>query len=315
MQRQTRYYLVFATRAVQTRNMSREVFHNPQIRKVFIVSGGRTATTLFGHRLTAAFPRIFSIHEPDRIDAAQSGARGTVEALAGQGLWRMGVLKGLGFAGTRNLSLKRARGSIDRAAALEWLVADRRHLGALDCDVYVEANYQLFGVVPDLVTLPNSHAILLLRDPATWIQSWLKKKWYSRADWLTRLDALGMKRITPRNVGTPDDRWESFTRTEKLAWVWGYLAAGFVDQQAGNPDRVSLYRFENLTARGDDTLEQKTQFLENLLGRTPDQDELDRYDKLIGHRDNATTGRNPDVILPDWFTTQYGDLLAQFNYG
>lgn len=295
--------------------MSREVFHNPQIRKVFIVSGGRTATTLFGHRLTAAFPRIYSVHEPDRIDAAQSGARGTAAALAGQGLWRMGFLKGLGLAGTRNLSLKRARGTIDREAALDWLVADRRHLGELDCDIYVEANYQLFGVVPDLVTLPNSHVVLLLRDPATWIQSWLKKKWYSREDWLTRLDALGMKRITPRNVGLIEPGWETFSRTEKLAWVWGYLAKGFVEQQSASPARVSLYRFEDLTAPGNDTLALKSEFLSGLLGQDPTQDDLDRYDKLIGHRDNATTGRNPDVILPDWFTRQYGDLLAQFDYG
>ena len=295
--------------------MTTEVFHNPQIRKVFVVSGGRTATTLFGHRLTDAFPGIYSIHEPDRIDAARSGAHGTASALAGQGLWRMGFLKGLGCAGTRNLSLKRARAAIDRQAALDWLVADRRHLGEIDCDVYVEANYQLFGVVPDLVTLPNSHVVLLLRDPSTWIQSWLKKKWYSQDDWLTRLDALGMKRITPRNVGKPDDRWQSFSRTEKLAWVWGYLADGFVGQHAANPERISLYRFEDVTAPGSETKGLKSQFLAVFLGHEPEQDELNLYDKMIGHRDNATTGRNQDVILPDWFTTQYGDLLAQFNYG
>ncbi len=295
--------------------MTTQVFHNPQIRKVFIVSGGRTATTLFGHRLAAAFPGIYSVHEPDRIDAVQRGAAGTIAALAGQGAWRMGVLKGLGLAGTRNLSLKRARGAIDRGAALDWFIADRRHLGTIDCETYVEANYQLFGVVPDLLTLPDSRAILLLRSPITWIQSWLRKKWYSQQDWLTRLDLLGMKRITPKNVGVADARWDGFTRVEKLAWVWGYLADSFARLQAAHPDQVTTYRFEDLTTRSPETAATRSAFLEILLGRKPGDDELGRYDNLIGHRDNATVGEGPDVTLPGWFIEQYGELLAHFDYG
>lgn len=300
--------------AVSGQVLGNEIFRNPLVRKVFIVSGGRTATTLFGKRLGDTFSNVFSIHEPDRVDLTSSSALASAAAVLRQGVFRMGLLKALGRAGTRNLSLRRLQGLVDQSRAQEWFLADRRHLGAIDEAVYAEANYQLFGVIEDCLAFPNSTAILVLRDPLTWIQSWLKKKWYGPEDRLTRIDALGFKRITPANVGLTNADWDRYDRTEKLAWVWGFLAERFVELEADNPEHVALFRFEDLTASDESCSSQHERFLERLLGKPASQNETEIYRNMTSNRENATQGDGPDVILPDWFLERHGALLSRFNY-
>jgi len=293
--------------------MTVDVFRDPGVRKTFIVSGGRTATMLFGKRFGESFGDVFSVHEPDVVDITRNGFRSSISGVARQGVFRMGVLKSLGLAGSRNLSLKRLRGSIDHDRALDWFIKDRRHLAHINRPIYLEANYQLFGVVEDIISLPNSRAILIIRDPRTWIESWLKKRWYSRSDLLTQLDFLGFRRITPRNVGISEPTWNHFDRVEKLAWVWGFLARSFAEQVSAFPDKVSVFRFEDILG-GSPIVDTQRQLLKIIFGEDGADQRLAEYRHMIRHKDNATPRESIDVRLPSWFWRDFGDLLRKYQY-
>lgn len=294
-------------------NMAIDVFRNPAVRKTFIVSGGRTATMLFGNRLSEAFDDVFSVHEPDVVELPRHGVFESAHRLARQGLLRMGLLKSLGLAGTRNLSLRRLQGRIDDRGTLDWFLKDRRHLRDIGSPYFVEANYQLFGITEDLLRLPNTNVVLVIRDPRAWIESWLKKKWYSERDLLTRLDVLGFKRITPENVGIAENRWDSFERVEKLAWVWGFLARSFAQLEAAYPDRACVLRFEDILG-AKPLLSTQRRLVGRIFGEQQIDARIDTFLGMIRHKDNATPTRDVDVSFPAWFTEAYGDILRQYGY-
>lgn len=293
--------------------MDIDVFRNPEVRKTFIVSGGRTATMLFGNRLSEAYADVFSVHEPDVVELTRHGVRKSAGQLARQGLLRMGLLKSLGLAGTRNLSLRRLQGRIDEQQTLEWFLKDRRHLGDIETPFYIEANAQLFGITEDLLRLPNTNVVLIIRDPGTWIESWLKKKWYSERDLLTRVDKLGFRRITPENVGLEESGWDSFQRVEKLAWVWGFLARSFRQLEAAHPDRACVLRFEDVLG-ATPLIDSQRLLVGRIFGEQEIDARLGTFLDMTRHKDNATPTHKVEVAFPAWFTEAYGDILRQYGY-
>jgi hypothetical protein len=293
--------------------MDTNAFRNPAVRKTFIVSGGRTATMLFGNRLNESFGDVFSVHEPDVVELTRHGVAASATQLARQGLLRMGLLKALGRAGTRNLSLARLTGRLDHDQVIEWFLKDRRHLGEIGSPYYVEANAQLFGITEDLLRLPNANVVLVIRDPRTWIESWLKKKWYSDRDLLTRLDVLGFKRITPGNVGAEMSAWEGYSRVEKLAWVWGFLAASFARLEAAHPDVACVVRFEDVLG-ADPAIDKQRMLVGRIFGEDEVETRLETFQRMILQKDNATPRHPVDVVFPTWFTDEFSGLLQQYGY-
>lgn len=285
----------------------------PSVRKSFIVSGGRTATTLFGNQLGRLFPHVYSIHEPDRVDIGRTKTLASLRKVLSQGVFRMGFLKALGFAGTRNLSLRRLSGTVGRRTVHAQLIADRSHIDLQAHPVYVESNYQLFGVVRDCLALPNAYAAFLLRHPSSWIESWLKKKWYGPDDRLSRIDFAGFKRITPANVGVEEPGWDEYGRAEKLAWVWGFLAELFETVSAEFPSHTGIFRFEDLTDSQPSAEAEQRRFLQLVLGDGYG-DALSTYRKIIQTRDNESPATRIAVDLPDWFRQKHGALLAKYGY-
>lgn len=287
--------------------------NDPSIRKIFMISGGRTATMLFGNRLSEYFPEIFSIHEPDRLTLDFSDFGGLFRSLLHQGIFRMGVLKSLGFAGTRNLSLKVILGKISQEGIESWFNADRTFINFKQ-EIYFEANAQLFGVGEELLLLPNSRVVFVLRDPNDWIQSMMKRHRYSETDLFWKYDVLGFKRITPNNVGVECDEWIEFNRVEKLAWVWGFLAERFINIEKKHADQCVVLRYEDLIGSGVAPASVQKNFLSLVLGRTFAIDDMQRYEKMITKVVNAGVGSKAKITLPNWFKEKYGTILKQYDY-
>lgn len=287
--------------------------NEPSVRKSFIVSGGRTATTLFGNQLGRLFPHVYSIHEPDRVDIGPEKTLASLRQVLSQGFFRMGFLKALGFAGTRNLSLRRLSGAVGPQKVHAQLIADRSHIDLQAHSIYVESNYQLFGVIRDCLALPNAYAAFLLRHPSSWIESWLKKKWYGPEDRLSRIDFAGFKRITPANVGIDEPSWDEFGRVDKLAWVWGFLAELFETVSAEVPSRTGIFRFEDLTSPEPSAVAEQQRFLQLVLG-DGSSDTLSSYRKIIQIRDNESPDTRIAVVLPDWFRQRHSAVLVKYGY-
>ncbi len=272
--------------------------------KVFIVSGGRTGTTFLGVQLARALPGAFSVHEPDRLSPddlpdvfRKLRQQGPVQLLAG---------KLLGVSGTRNLSLHRLDGTLDGATAIDRLIAERRWALPLAERVYIEANYQLFGLIPDLVGLPRTRVAVLLRNPRSWVESWLGKRWFSKSDLMANVNVLGFKRLSPRTLGEPMDDWKSWGRLEKLCWTWANMNQRFADCAEATPEHVRLFLFEDIFERRD------PEALRELLEFTAPGIDLDaivaRTTQLLEERINASRAKShPFAEWPD----EEQDVLLQ----
>jgi len=100
--------------------------------------------------------------------------------------------------------------------------------------VFKEVRY-LHLVSHFLDTVPDSHAVAILRHPCATINSWLKTPREFRSDW----DVLSEWRNAPsKNLG----RIEEYYGFERWKWAAGH----FLALAQAYPDRFTLVRYENL---------------------------------------------------------------------
>lgn len=259
-------------------------------KKTFIVSAGRTGTHFLGSRLSRLRAGVFSVHEPDKVEFQNRRWREFFSAARAQNPLRLSVGKVLGVNGTRNLSLKRLQRRWSRERCLQRLIRERDWVPS--CRLYIESNYQLFGLPEDLLFLPDTRVVFIVRQPQMWAGSWLKKKWYGDRDLLYRLNLLGLKRLTPANAGIQLPEWEDFSREEKLIWVWGFLNQSFYTTAQSHPGRAGWFRFEDVFT-GANAAERR-RFLEFCFHGPIEDEELRRFDELLLQRTNTTPETESD---------------------
>jgi hypothetical protein len=222
--------------------------------KVFIVSAGRTGTKFFAEILPQVIPDCYAVHEPDNIKIARPNLiRNVIKQVKEQsGMGSLILLKALGFTGARNLSLRRLNNKLDGQSVINQFKTERQWTERIRCNIYVESNHQLFGFSEDLLMLPNTTVIYMVRNPFDWIRSCmnLNQGWYGKKDLLTMVNFLGFKRISPRNIGIVVAQWKEYSQCLKLAWLWNYLNSIFY-KISSDSRNAWLFRFEDIFIQKD----------------------------------------------------------------
>jgi len=257
---------------------------SPNVRKVFCVSGGRTGTKFLADQIPQIIHGVYGIHEPDKVSHEFSLLE-LCSRVGTRGLMSLTILKAMGLTGTRNHSLNRLKGKISSEDVLQGLVSERRWIKG-DFSIYLEANYQLFGLVEDLCRLDNTYIVLFVRNPEDWLRSWMNKLWYGRWDLLTVVNMFGLKRLTPENIGLVCNSWNNYSRIQKLSWVWNYLTERFCSLEKGQSDKIHLFRFEDLFVNK--TLSEISRFLNIVHGEIPSQYEVEHFLDILAHKVNAS---------------------------
>lgn len=211
---------------------------------VFIVSGGRTGTQFLGDRITEAIPESYSEHEPDVLvpDNPRSFRR-----VLKFGLWGAAFGKLVGRTGIRSIGTARLKGRISaKEAAKRIESARKKYHQSIEHRLIIESNGQWNYACAELSQVwPHAKIAVIIRDPRSWIRSWLNKgtrwQWQDTARWLPP------GRPTPSTVG--DDKWASTWRHldafGRLAWEWQFTYSRLLSH-AGENSNSRVFRFEDL---------------------------------------------------------------------
>ena len=283
---------------------------------VFIVSGGRTGTQFLGDRISMAIEDSFSVHDPDILSIY---VRRVLERIRTFGLYNMTIGKTIGRTGVRSIGQRLISERIDRKTALNRLERLRQKFHAsIDQPLVVESNSQWLYVCDELMSIwPHARIIVIVRDPRTWIRSWLNKGIRWRTYDPVRLLPPG--RLTPAKIGDRAwaDKWKSFGIVGRLAWEWRFVYSR-LQEHAENNLNARIFRFEDLFHSEDETSMQE---LVKFAATHPDRKYYFNLPKEFTEKvQNASHGTAPD--WRQWRPDQArlvdslcGTLMTKFGYG
>lgn len=285
---------------------------------VLIVSGGRTGTRFFGDLLASVVDDCFSVHEPDLFEGF---TRRTWDRLKVFGFNHMIFGRISGRTGIRNLTQRYLSGELDDTAVD---AAIRRHREAyyasIPTPLIVESYYAWFGLLPAVQRVfPGCRIVAIVRDPRTWVRSWLQFGGHHDRKDLVRW--FGQKRLEPTMLGDTkfDKDWPHMSRFEKLCWDWRTINTCLADFVDADPD-ANLYRYEDLFLAEDriesvaHMLDFMTQFADRQYGYSLDGSILER--RVHASRQNAFpswTDWSPEMARS--LSEICGPLMKRFDYG
>ncbi|RRQ22528.1 hypothetical protein [Thiohalobacter thiocyanaticus] len=210
-----------------------------------VVSGGRTATAFLGKNLSQVFADAAAFHEPDAVHHGRiiSDIKQVVPRF---GFYRGGLGKLLGRTGLRTIGESYIAGKLNDEEAAREIVAHRsRFYARQTAKLVIESNYAFYALLPVLPRVfENYKVVAIVRDPETWIRSYLNKDdRYGSKDYL---DKLGL-RISPKSVGDKDidAEWQGMKTEERLAWFWRLVYQRIADASDTDPN-IRVFRFEDL---------------------------------------------------------------------
>lgn len=213
---------------------------------VFVVSGGRTGTQFFGHRMSAVIEDCFSVHEPDMFDGFN---RVTLDRVKVFGIWHVFLGRILGLTGARIIGHRRLTGAWSNKKAQNMIRRSRTaYHRSISEGLIVESNAQWWPLVSDLLEVwPNAKVIAIIRDPRTWARSWINKR--GRYDDKDMVDYFRPGRLTPARLGEADwtARWGAMDTFGKLAWEWRTIYS-HLDESVRKSPNARIFRFEDLFA-------------------------------------------------------------------
>lgn len=245
---------------------------------VFIASGGRTGTNLFGNRLKDVIEDCWSQHEPDNFVLKRGHP--THERIADFGLAHMTLGKlrsGLRVIGTRYQE------GADKAETIAALRAIRAKYHARRPEGLIVESYSQWWMVADIIDeiWPNARMVGVVRDPRDWIASWLSHDPKRRKGW------------EPMARSVRCEGWGSMNQVERLAWEWNRIATVLLENEGPN---VRTYRFEDLM------FEPEAKALEDMVRFIAKGRDYTDVSKLRNARVNSSEARQ-------W--TEYGPQFAQ----
>lgn len=283
---------------------------------VFVLSGGRTGTQFLGDRLSSAILQSFSVHDPDVLSIFIKRVPGRLKTF---GIWNMTIGKATGQTGVRSIGQRLITGKIDLPTALFRLKKSREaYHSSITAPLIIESNSQWLYVCDELAMVwPHARVIVVVRDPRTWIRSWLNKgvrwHWYDPVRWLPP------GRLTPALV---DDRdaiynWGSLGPHGRLAWEWRFIYGRLLRHVKINTN-ARLFRFEDIFQGGNqETMRQLVQFAAR---HSSVEYEFHVPEDFTRNAHNASHGRATD--WHDWSERQAklvdrfcGPLMKGLGYG
>ncbi len=226
---------------------------------VFIVSAGRTGTKFLGEQLGHMIAGAFSVHEPDVL---MDFKLKSLDQLRLFGWYNLIFGKLIGKTGIRNLSQNYLAGKLSLSQLKTAILAHReKFYRSLDQDLIIESYSGWYGAIPAIRSLYKHYRIVVIvRDPRDWVVSNMNwETMYGRRDWISRLK-LGRLNPAMLNDEQYRDRWQHFTRFQKLCWAWSAIYAILLRETADDPNAI-IVKFEDLFHNG-----QKYEYLDNLLG-------------------------------------------------
>ena len=219
--------------------------------------------------------------------------------------------------GTRNLSLGRIAGRFGQDTVLDRLLLERRWVLDANPRAYLESNPQLFGLGQDLLDLPRSRVVVLVRDPRTWLPSWMGKRWFGNKDWMDRFNILGFKRLNPAMLGQQAN-WDRWTPLQKLAWTWNDMNSRFLRLHKDRPADCRLIRFEDLFEQGDQKI--LDEFLDFVSWGRADEQARQALKRSLGQKVNVRQAVGPRLYESwsaeekNWLKTACGELAEELGY-
>ena len=281
---------------------------------VFIASGGRTGTTFMGEKLVEVIAGCHSEHEPDVLVRDWSKNTGRIREF---GLWHMVFGRVLGFTGLRVVGQKFLSGEIDLATAVRRMRKQRASWhDRIDKPLIVESSGRNWMVVPVLQeAFPGSRIVGVIRDPRSWIESWIRHYPERHATGYDGWWPQGP--LTPEQVGDTEweGQWEALGQFGRLAWDWRIITCELAKADKAS-ENVRVFRFEDLFDPDNDTVIGEVVRFTAFDGKYAVA-ELDGFTRSVR---NASSG--PRVVWQDWdpekaalVDAMCGELMRQYGYG
>lgn len=283
---------------------------------VFVISGGRTGTQFLGDHLSTAIASSFSVHEPDILSCYVDRMVGRLRVF---GLWNMTIGKAIGASGIRTVGQRIITGKMERQAGLSRLHKLRKsYHESISEPLIIESNSQWLYACDELKEIwPHARVIVVVRDPRTWIRSWLNKGIRWRAFDPVRLLPPG--RVTPRKIGDLElaRQWRSFGTFGRLTWEWSFVY-GRLQAHVERNSNARIFRFEDLFgAANQGAMNELLAFAASHSGREYD---FELRDDFATTACNASHGSAPH--WNEWDRDQAGlvdslcgPLMLKYGYG
>ncbi|WP_321323141.1 sulfotransferase domain-containing protein [uncultured Parasphingorhabdus sp.] len=232
---------------------------------VFIASGGRTGTQFLGDLLATIIEDCWSEHEADMFAGFNAKSWQRIQDF---GLWHMVIGRALGQTGLRAAGTKFLTGEADISKLAEKLRRQRSSYHArIDENLVIESYWRWWMFSGEMAQIwPGAKTIGIIRDPKSWISSWLAHdKSHSGTPW-TYYFPPGP--ITPARIGDAEwtKRWNRLSPVGRLAWEWREIYRR-IDAAAQSADNTMIFRFEDLFDRETGAMERLVTFASSHGGR------------------------------------------------
>jgi hypothetical protein len=285
---------------------------------VIIASAGRTGTRFFGDLLSSMIPGSYSVHEPDVLEGFN---RRTWRRIRTFGAYHMLLGRALGRTGIRNLSQQFIAGRIDREQLVARLRRQRlAYYRDLSGDPIIESYYQWYGVLPAVPELfAHYRVVTLVRDPRTWVASWLNfGTYYGRRDLVSQ---LGFRRLDPKIAGDLHyaGLWSNMSPFERLCWTWRAVNGRLLDFVEVDP-HARVFRYEDLFLS--EVRESCLMDLMQFITSFADWRFTFAFDGSVLQQRRHASSRQAFPDWPQWTADQVhqlseicGPLMARLDYG
>jgi len=225
---------------------------------VFIASGGRTGTQFLGDLLATIIDDCWSEHEPDMFAGFNVKSWQRIKDF---GLWHMAVGRALGQTGLRAAGTKFLTGGSDIAKVAATLRRQRaKYHGRIEQSLVIESYWRWWMFAGHMENVwPGAKTVGIIRDPKSWISSWLAHdSSHSGTPWTYHFPPGP---ITPARIGDDQwtDRWDSLSPVGRLAWEWKEIYRR-VDAAAQSDQNTKMFRFEDLFDAKTGTMQELVEF-------------------------------------------------------
>lgn len=280
----------------------------------FIASGGRTGTNFFGDQLRLCLEDCWSEHEPDMFAGFSSL---TADRIRRFGLHQVVTGKALGLAGLRMHGTKFLTGAMDLESATATLRQERASYHRdTPAGLLVESYCRWWMFAGHINTIfPGANIIGVVRDPRSWIASWMSHN--PRHGYVPWTHYFPPGPVSPARL---DDRlnaqrWEQIGPIGRLAWHWNCVNSRLLSAKDSG-DTMRIFKFEDLFSGNDKPLEELATF----AGSFPDKSyAIKSLEPLRRPKKNASNANADDWM--QWAPTERalvdeiaGETMAQCGY-
>lgn len=171
---------------------------------------------------------------------------------------------------------------------------------------YVETNNRLTffaSAIRDL--MPKAQFIHLVRHPGAFVRSGMRRGYYTTE----YISDYG--KIRPTEKDEAFDKWGSYTRVEKISWLWYRTNKLIEDFKASIPEEVLMIKSEELFQQPDDVVTKMLSFVEEPRPKRIKTDLGPKNKQHSGHFPRYDRWEDTDKIKLKSIT---GELAQKYEY-